>query len=53
MQKKLSETLHSKEMEKTKADYEAKLLGLLTPAQKDQWTTMKGAKFTFRQTDAP
>lgn len=53
MQKKVADALHSREMEKTKAATEAKLLELLTPEQKTQWTTMLGAKFTFRQTEVP
>ncbi|MCW3098652.1 MAG: Small-conductance mechanosensitive channel [Chthonomonadaceae bacterium] len=53
MQKKMYDAMHSKEMEKAKTEIEAKLLDLLTPAQKDQWTSMKGAKFTFRKTEVP
>lgn len=53
MQKKLYDAMHSKEMEKTKTEAEAKLLDLLTPAQKDQWLTMQGARFTFRKTEMP
>jgi len=51
MQKKMNATLHSKEMEKAKADIEAKLLATLTPAQKEQWTAQLGAKFMFRKNE--
>jgi len=51
MQKKMNATLHSKEMEKAKADIEAKLLTTLTPAQKEQWTAQLGAKFMFRKNE--
>jgi hypothetical protein len=53
MQKKIYTALHSREMEKTKTDTEAKMLELLTAAQKEQWTTMLGAKFMFRKTEVP
>lgn len=52
-QKTMYDAMHSKEMEKARADTGAKLLDLLSPAQKAQWTTLKGAKFTFRTTEAP
>ncbi len=53
MQKKIYDAMHSKEINKAKAETEAKLLELLTPAQNEQWTTMRGAKFTFRKTEVP
>ena len=53
MQKKMYDVMHSREMDKTKADVEAKILDVLTPAQKTQWTGMLGAKFTFRKTEVP
>ena len=51
MQKKMNEALHSKEMEKAKSDAEVKLMEVLTPAQKEQWTTSLGAKFMFRKNE--
>ena len=53
MQKKIYSAMHSREMEKTKMGTEAKLLELLIPAQKAQWTAMQGARFTFRMTEVP
>jgi hypothetical protein len=53
MQKKMYAAMHTREMEKSKTDIEAKLVDTLTPAQKEQWTTMLGAKFTFRKTEVP
>ena len=51
MQRKMTDAMHSKEMEKAKAEAEAKLLEALTPAQKEQWTTSRGAKFLFRKNE--
>lgn len=53
MQKKIYDATHTREMEKTKKAIETKLLDLLTAAQKDQWTTMQGARFVFRKTEVP
>ncbi len=51
MQKKMAVALHTKEIEKAKTETEAKLLEMLTPAQKDQWKTLQGTKYTFHKLD--
>jgi hypothetical protein len=53
MQKKVYAATHTREMEKSKKQDEAKLLDLLTPAQKEPWTTMLGTTFVFRKTEVP
>ena len=53
MQKKIYAATHTREMEKTKKESETKILDLLTPAQKDQWTALQGARFAFRKTEVP
>ncbi len=53
MQKKIYAATHTREMEKSKKQDEAKLLDLLTPAQKEPWTTMQGTMFVFRKTEVP
>lgn len=51
MQKRVAAILNSREQEKAKKATEDKLLELLTPTQKTQWTTMQGAKFIFRKAE--